>query len=189
VLGTLLILTAHGATRTTVAAIYAASVTGMFGASALYHRGNWGLPAAAWLQRLDHLMIFMVIAGTATPALVLCVPSPYSWLGLTVLWTLTIVAAAIRLVRMHAPERLAGAIFVGLGWVSGAAVPGVWITAGVAPAVLLMVGGALYTVGAIAYHRRRPDPRPAVFGYHEVFHSFVCVAAACHYVAIACFVI
>lgn len=189
VLGTLLIATAQGPKQTTVAVIYAATVTGMFGTSALYHRGNWSPRAAKTLQRLDHLMIFMVIAGTATPPMAICLPAPYSWLCLSALWTLTALAAAGRLVRMRAPEWLAGAIFIGLGWAAGATVPAVWIHAGVGPAVLLLVGGVLYTIGALAYHLRRPDPLPAVFGYHEVFHLFVGVAAACQYVAIGCFLL
>ena len=118
----------------------------------------------------------------------LCLPSPYSWLAVSLMWSLTAGAAALRLVRMQVPEWLAGAIFVALGWGAGAAVPAVWIKSGVAPAVLIIAGGVLYTVGALAYHRRRPDPFPAWFGYHEVFHAFVSAAAACQYVAIACFI-
>jgi hemolysin III len=189
VLGTLRVATARGAGQTAIASTYAASVAGMFGASALYHRGNWRPSTASWLQRLDHLMIFLVIAGTATPPIAICLPAPYSVSGLAILWSLTVVAALVRLVRMHAPEWLAGAIFIGLGWGTGAAVPAVWMNAGVTSAVLLAVGGVLYTAGALVYHRRRPDPRPAVFGYHEVFHVFVCVAAACQYIAIACFLL
>ncbi|WP_375474455.1 hemolysin III family protein [uncultured Jatrophihabitans sp.] len=187
VLGTLLIASANGPGQSAVAAVYAVSVAGMFGASALYHRGNWGPAAMARLQRLDHLMIFVVIAGTATPPLALCLPSPYSALALSGIWLLTSGAAALRLTRMKTPEWLAGAIFIALGWTAGASVPAVWMHAGVAPAVLFVAGGLLYTVGALAYHRRWPDPIPAVFGYHEVFHTFVCLAAACHFVAIACF--
>ena len=189
VIGTLLIVTAQGPKQVTVASVYAATVAGMFGASALYHRGNWSRRTAGWLQRLDHLMIFLIIAGTATVPMALCLPAPYSWLGLTALWGLTIVAATARLARMRAPEWLAGAIFVGLGWAAGAAVPSVWMRAGVAPALLFVIGGLLYTIGALAYHWRRPDPVPSVFGYHEVFHLFVSVAAACQYVAVACFLL
>ena len=189
VIGTVLIVAAQGARETTVASIYAATVAGMFGASALYHRGAWGPRAAAQLQRLDHLMIFLVIAGTATPPMALCVPAPYSWLGLATMWSLTAVAAVGRMTKMRAPEWLTGAIFIGLGWLAGAAIPAVWIHSGVAPAVLMIVGGVLYTIGAVAYHARRPDPLPAVFGYHEVFHLFVCIAAACQYVAIGCFLL
>jgi hemolysin III len=90
---------------------------------------------------------------------------------------------------MDAPERLVGAIYVGLGWFAGSAVPAVWIYGGVAPAVLILCGGVLYTAGAVGYHRRRPDPLPGVFGYHEVFHTYVTLAAACQYVAIAGFLL
>jgi hemolysin III len=188
VLGTLLLVRAHGPARIAAVAVYAASVSALFGVSALYHRGNWSAAVSRRLQRADHAMIFFLIAGTATPAFVLGMPGPLGRAGLIVLWTLTLAAAAIRLVWMRAPERLAGAIFVGLGWVAGLALPGVWIHAGVAAGTLMLAGGLLYTAGAISYHRRRPDPCPAVFGYHEVFHAFVCAAAACQYIAIAMFV-
>jgi hemolysin III len=89
---------------------------------------------------------------------------------------------------MNVPERVAGAIFVGLGWLASLALPGVWAHAGVAAASLMLAGGALYTAGALSYHRRRPDPCPSVFGYHEVFHAFVCAAATCQFVAIAVFI-
>ncbi len=189
VIGTLVIVHARGATDTTVAAIYAVAVASLFGTSALYHRGRWGACASARLQRLDHLMIIYLIAGTATPAIVICLHGTIEIVELVLLWTLALLAAALRLVRMSAPESLVGAIYISLGWMCGLAVPAVWMHAGVAPAVLLVVGGVLYTAGAITYRRRRPDPNPAVFGYHEVFHSYVTLAAVCQYVAIACFVL
>jgi hemolysin III len=187
VLGTLLLARAHEATRIVAMAIYAASVTSLFGVSALYHRGNW---SAVWnrrLQRIDHAMIFFLIAGTATPAFLLAMPGSLGLACLAVLWVLTIAAAIIHLAWMSAPERLVGATFLALGWVAGLALPGVWMHAGVAAGVLMLAGGLLYTAGAIFYHRRL-DPYPSVFGYHEVFHAFVCAAAACQYVAIALFV-
>jgi hemolysin III len=189
VLGTLLLARAHGPARIVAIAIYTASVTALFGVSALYHRGNWSPAWSRRLQRADHAMIFFLIAGTATPAFLLATPGALGLAGLIALWTLTIAAAALHLAWMHAPERLVGATFLGLGWVAGLALPGVWIHVGVAAAVLMITGGLLYTAGAISYHRRRPDPHPAVFGYHEVFHAFVCAAAACQYVAIALFIV
>jgi hemolysin III len=188
VLGPLLVARAHGATRITALTVYAASVSGLFGTSALYHRGNW---ANAWrrrLQRLDHAMIFFLIAGTATPAFLLTGRGTFGLACLIALWTLTLAAAAIHLVWMSAPELLVGATFAGLGWAAGLALPGVWAQAGAAPGILMLAGGLLYTAGAISYHRRRPDPAPSVFGYHEVFHACVCAAAACQYVAIAGFI-
>jgi hemolysin III len=186
--GTLLLARAHGATRITALAIYAASVTALFGTSALYHRGSW---AAGWsrrLQRLDHAMIFFLIAGTATPAFLLTNRGTFGLACLIALWTLTFAAAAIHLAWMSAPEPVVGATFLGLGWVACLALPGVWIHAGAAPGALMVAGGLLYTAGAISYHRRRPDPYPSVFGYHEVFHAYVCAAATCQYLAIALFI-
>ncbi len=187
--GTLLLARAHGVTRIAATAIYVASVSALFGISALYHRGNW---TAGWrqrLQRLDHAMIFFLIAGTATPAFLIAARGTFGRVCLIVLWTLTLAAAAIHMVWMNAPEVLVGATFVGLGWTAGLALPEVWLHTGAAPAVLMLAGGLLYTGGAISYHRRRPDPYPSVFGYHEVFHACVCAAAACQYVAIAMFIV
>lgn len=187
VLGTLLIVRASGAVETTALAIYATSVAGLFGTSALYHRGNWSDVWSARLQRLDHTMIFVLIAGTATPAFLLTSPGVFGYTTLIVMWSLTLVALGLHLIWMDAPEKLVGGTFIGLGAVSGTAIPAVWIHGGVAPAVLMIVSGLLYVVGAVSYHRRSPDPLPAVFGYHEVFHAYVCVAAACQYVAIGVF--
>lgn len=188
VLGTLLVVRAHGSSRIIASVIYAASVSALFGASALYHRGNWN---AAWrprLQRLDQAMIFFLIAGTATPAFLLANNGTFGLVCLAVMWAVTLTATAIRMAWMNAPERIAGAIFIGLGWLASLALPGVWAHAGVAPAALMIAGGALYTAGALSYHRRRPDPYPSVFGYHEVFHALVCAAATCQFVAIAMFI-
>ncbi len=188
VLGTLLVASARGAVRITAVAIYAASVSALFGMSALYHRGTW---TAAWnrrLQRLDHTMIFLLIAGTATPAFLLATSGTFRLACMIMMWALTVTAAALRLAWMGAPELVAGSTFVGLGWVAVLALPGVWIHAGAAAGVLMLAGGLLYTAGALCYHRRWPDPYPAVFGYHEVFHACVCAAAACQYAAIALFI-
>ena len=184
VIGTLLLTQAHGTRQITAIAIYAATVTGLFGTSALYHRGNWGPLASLWLQRLDHAMIFLLIAGTGTAAFLLAATTAYLAIGLSVLWGLTAAALVTHLMWMNAPEKLCGAIFIGLGWTAGMAEPAVWVHAGVAPALLLLTGGVLYTAGAVSYYRRRPDPVPAVFGYHEVFHAYVCAAAACQYIGI-----
>ncbi len=185
VIGPLILIAAHGAAPTAAVAIYTASVSALFGVSALYHRGNWGPAASRLLQRFDHAMIFLLIAGTATPSFVIGVPGRWGTVGLVLIWSLTLVALTTHLVWMHAPEKLVGATFIGLGSVAGFAVPAVWISGGVAVGVLMLAGGALYIVGAVSYHRRRPDPLPAVFGYHEVFHTYVSAAAACQYVAIA----
>src|ERR1700728_3649127 len=171
--GPLLLVRAHGAAQVSAVAVYSASVSALFGVSALYHRGTWTEAGRRRLQRLDHAMIFFLIAGTATPAFLLDTPGAFGLTCLIVMWTLTLTAAAIHLVWMNAPERLVGGTFVGLGWAAGLSLP--W--------VLMLAGGLLYTAGALAYHRRWPNPYPSVFGYHEVFHAFVCAGAACQYVA------
>ncbi len=185
VAGVLLLARVHGAMRMAAIGIYAASASALFGASALYHRGNW---TAAWsrrLQRLDHAMIFFLIAGTATPAFVLAAHGDFGRDCLIAMWTLTLAAVVIHLAWMHAPEVVVGATFVGLGWAAGLSLPEVWVHAGAAPGALMLAGGLLYTAGAISYHRRRPDPYPSVFGYHEVFHTYICAAATCQFIAIA----
>ena len=188
VLGTLLLARAHGAERITAIAIYAASVSALFGFSALYHRGTW---TEAWrrrLQRLDHAMIFFLIAGTATPAYLLAVRGALGLACLIAIWSLALTAAVIHMARMVLPERLVGATFLGLGWMGGLALPAVWIHVGAAPGALMLTGGLLYTAGAISYHRRWLDRYSSVFGYHEVFHVYVCAAATCQFVAIALFI-
>ena len=185
VLGTLLLVRAHGAAQTAAVAVYAASVSALFGSSALYHRGNWTTAWRRRLQRLDHAMIFFLIAGTATPAFVLAMRGPPGLVCLIVIWSLALAAAAIHMTWMNAPERVVGATFLGLGWLGALALPEVWIHGGAAPGALMLAGGVLYTAGAISYHRRWPDPYPSVFGYHEVFHVYVCAAATCQYIAVA----
>jgi hemolysin III len=185
VFGTLLLVRAHGAAQTAAVAVYAVSVSALFGSSALYHRGNWTTAWRRRFQRLDHAMIFFLIAGTATPAFVLAMRGPPGLVCLIVIWSLALTAAAIHVTRMTGPERLIGGMFLGLGWLGGLALPEVWIHAGAAPGALMLAGGVLYTAGAISYHRRWPDPYPSVFGYHEVFHAYVCAAAACQYIAVA----
>jgi hemolysin III len=185
VAGTLLVIASRRAGQVVGVAVYAACLSGLFGVSALYHRGNWGPAARRVLQRTDHVMIFMLIAGTATPVFLLVVPGTWGQVRLIVLWSLTAVAMGVHVTRMSAPEWLVGSAFIGLGAVNAVALPSLWTHAGAGEAILVLAGGLLYITGAIAYHHRRPDPFPSVFGYHEVFHAFVCVAATCHYVAIA----
>lgn len=189
ILGTVLIDHAHGPRHTAAATIFAFCVAGLFGASALYHRGNWGQIWNDRLQRLDHTMIFLVIAGTATPVFLLAAPGTVGVIGLIAMWSTISAALLIHLLWMDAPEKLVGGTFIALGAIGTAAIPEVWIHAGITPAVLLIAGSLLHTAGAISYHRRRPDPWPAIFGYHEVFHTYTCIAAACQYIAIGVFII
>jgi hemolysin III len=175
----------HGTTRLIALAIYLVTLGGLLGTSALYHRGRWSASSMASLQRLDHVMIFFLIAGSATPEFLLGAPGWPGRIAALAMWTVTIVVTTLHLRWMAAPEWLVGTAFLVLGWGAGLGLPWVWLRFGPAPVVLVIAGGLLYTVGALSYHRRWPDPKPVVFGYHEVFHAFVCAAATCQFVAIA----
>jgi hemolysin III len=156
--GTLLVASTHGTERITSGAIYATSVSAMFGVSALYHRGTW---TEAWrrrMQRLDHVMIFFLIAGTATPVLLLAMPGTFGLAWLIVVWTLAGAAAAIHLRWMSAPELLVGATFGGLGWAAGLALPGVWIHAGAGPAGLVPASARCIPPGRCAIAAAVPTP-------------------------------
>jgi hemolysin III len=187
VVGTLAVVNAHGSVRTTAMAVFAVTTSAMFGASALYHRGSWGVAWHKRMQRLDHAMIYLLIGGTATPAFLIATHGVPRVAGLITIWTLTLIAGAIHMVWMNAPELLVGGTFVALGWLAGLAVPEVWLHSGAVPGTLMLAGGLLYTAGALSYRRRWPNPSPSpkVFGYHEVFHVYVSAAAACQYAAIA----
>jgi hemolysin III len=189
VVGTLLIAFAKGPLHITAAAIYAGSVCALFGTSALYHRGQWNPAHRMLLERLDHAMIFVMIAGSTAPLVLICVNGPLRVVMLAVMAVLTVLAMVTHLLWMHAPELLVGSAFVTLGGVGGAVLPFVWMSAGVAAFLLILVGGLLYALGALQYRRRWPDPRPTVFGFHEVFHVFVSVAAIVQYIAIAAIVL
>jgi hemolysin III len=185
----LLLGVAHGTTAKIAAGVYAAGVTGMFAASALYHRIIWPEAARRRMQRLDHAMIFILIAGTYTPVLLLRMPKPYGVIGLCAVWGLALAGLAGHMCRLDAPERLIGGIYLGLGWLAVPAFPMLLHRIGPAGLALIAAGGLLYTLGALGYHRRWPNPAPSVFGFHEVFHTFVSAAVACHYLAIAIFVL
>ena len=180
---------AHGTAAKIASGVYAASVAGMFGASALYHRIGWRGAARRRMRRLDHAMIFILIAGTCTPVLLLRVPEPFDLIGLAAVWGLTLTGLVAHMVWIDAPERLVGGVYLGLGWLTVPAFALVLHRIAPAGVVLLLAGGLLYTLGALGFHRRWPNPAPYAFGFHEVFHTFVCAAVACHYLAIALFVL
>ncbi len=182
--GILLILWAASGIATTAAAIYAGSLVLLFAASTLYHLPTWREPARLVLRRLDHSAIFLLIAGTYTPVCLLVLEPSMSQPVLTGVW-ITAGAGALKSVLWPRPPRWLNAMFyLTMGWVIFPFVVIVFTQAGATVGVLILTGGLLYTVGAVGYVRRWPDPMPRVFGYHEVFHVFVIAAATCHYLAI-----
>lgn len=166
-------------------AIYAASLSALLGTSAVYHRGTWSVPTRRWIGRLDHSMINVLIAGTFTPFGLVVVSGDLAGILLWTMWTGASVGIAVNLLWFDAPRWLSATLYVVLGWVAAAAAPQVVEHAGWTVGVLLVVGGVLYSVGALVYARRRPDPVPASFGYHEVFHTLVLAGAALHFGAVA----
>ncbi len=188
-LGVALVLTADGATGVSAAAVYAFAVCGLFGASALYHRGRWQPGVRALLQRVDHSMIFVLIAGTYTPVCLLVLPNTLGTVMLAVIWGGAAVGVFLQLLPRPTPRALGVVLYIALGWVAAVATPTLLDRLGLAPTLLIGVGGVLYTAGAVIYALKRPDPRPLVFGYHEVFHAFTIAAAAVHYAVIAFWVL
>jgi hemolysin III len=137
------------------------------------------------MGRLDHSMINVLIAGTYTPFGVLSVPGAIATPLLTVVWSGALANIVMHLVWLDAPKWLSALLYVTLGWVGIAALPTLVDTSGWTPTALLLTGGVLYSAGALVYMLRRPDPIPSVFGYHEVFHALVVMAAGVHFVAVA----
>jgi hemolysin III len=187
--GSALILAADGTRRTAVAAVFAVSVAACFGASALYHRVTWSPRARLWMRRVDHAGVYLLIAGTYTPFSLLVLSGDVRVVVLTIVWAGAAAAIVLKFVWVAAPKWLAAAIGIALGWVAVAALPQLITRLSPAGVSLLIVGGIAYTAGAVVYARRRPDPVPMVFGYHELFHALTIVAVACQYVAIAFFII
>jgi hemolysin III len=174
----------HGSRAGATTAVYAATVTLLFGTSALYHRLNWGPRARALMRRLDHSMIFVFIAGTYTPIAALTLSRNDAIVVLTVVWAGALIGVLLQTAWPSAPRWLSVPCYIALGWVAVFVMPEVLHNAGVAALTLIVAGGVIYTVGGIVYGLKRPNPLPGVFGFHEVFHLCTLVAAICHYVAI-----
>jgi hemolysin III len=167
-------------------AVYALSVAALFGTSALYHRVNWRtLGARRWVRRLDHTMIFVLIAGTYTPFGLLVLRGPLGLVILIAAWSAALAGAVFKLVWIDAPRWLGSATYVSMGWIALVALPELLDHLGIAAVAALGLGGILYSAGAVIYARKRPDPVPTVFGYHELFHLLVIVAAALQYAVVA----
>jgi hemolysin III len=189
-LGAALVLVAEGARAQIAVAIYAISLVLLFGVSATYHRVNWrSMKARLWMRRLDHSMIFLLIAGTYTPIDVIALHGTLALTILIAVWGLALLGIVLNLVWAHAPKWLMTAFYLALGWIATAALPQLDGAIGITALSLLLAGGACYSVGAIIYATKRPDPAPTVFGYHELFHVLTIVAAALQYAVIAFWIV
>jgi hemolysin III len=166
--------------------VYALSLTAMFGTSAAFHRLRWSPRARLRMDRLDRTMIYVLIAGSYTPVCLLALRPGWRVALLALVWTGA--AVGIALVLLWNRHRGIGVVrmvlYLGLGWASVLVLPELSRTLGPGKLALAVTGGVLYTVGAVVLIRRRPDPSPRVFGYHEVWHAFTVAAGACHYALI-----
>ena len=184
--GTLLVVLADGYFERFAVWVYAMALAAMFGASALYHRYPWRSPSARLrARRLDHAMIFVFIAGSYTAFALVAFTGTARVVGLVTVWIGAALGIVLNLVWIDAPRWLSAAAYLGVGWVGLILIPQLFPALGVAAAVLVIVGGALYSVGAVAYATAWPNPLPAAFGFHEVFHLLVIAAAATQFVALS----
>ena len=168
---------------------YVVGVTLMYATSACYHRGHWASEGKRRMRRLDHSMILVGIASTYTPVAAVGLPAGTAWALLTSVWGLALAGVVVRNIWLTAPRWLTAAIYAVVGWTALAALPAMWSHLGVAVFVLVLTGGLVYSLGALVYSLRWPDPMPAVFGFHEVFHALVVVAGLVFYAAVLVVVI
>ena len=188
--GAVLIAVAPDGEARLATSIYAVTVVGLFGVSAIYHRVNWvSASARRWMRRLDHSMIFLLIAGTYTPFALLVLNGTLGTAVLIAVWGGAVAGIVLNLIWVEAPKPVTAVVYLVLGWVAVVVFPDMASELGVVATALVAAGGVLYSLGAIVYALQRPDPAPAVFGYHEVFHLLVVVAAALQWAAVAFYVL
>ena len=187
-IGAVLVVTAEPGRARTAGAIFAACVAVCFGVSAVYHRPTWRPRARAWLARLDHAGVYLLIAGSYAPFGLIVMSKGWAIPVLAIVWGGALVAIVFKLFWVRAPKWLSAAFGLTLGWVGAAAFPQL-LRLPTAAVLLVIATGAFYTAGAVIYARRRPDPYPRVFGYHELFHVLTVAAVACEYVVVAFYVL
>jgi hemolysin III len=188
VVGIVLVVTAEAGRARLSAIVFASCVAACFGFSALYHRPTWQPRARSWFARLDHAGIYLLIAGTYTPFGLLVLSHNWAVAVLSIVWTGSLAAILMKLFWPGTPKKLSAAIGLGLGWIAVIAFTQ-FLKLPVPALVLIAIGGAAYSLGAIVYARKKPDPIPHVLGYHEVFHVLTILAAGCFYATIAFWVL
>ncbi len=182
--GVILVILAPPPFRWAVA-IYSFSTVALFSISAVYHRGTWRPRTHSVLKRADHATIFLLIAGSYTPFAVALVHGGSGEVLLWIVWSSAVIGMLFRVFWVGAPRWLTVPVYIAMGWTAMFYLPQIWHNGGVAVAILLLGGGLLYSVGAVIYALRRPNPSPIWFGFHEVFHSFTLGGFVAHYVAIS----
>ena len=183
VAGIALIILAEGVGATVTSAVFAVSSWLLFGISGTYHRFNWGPRAKVILKRLDHANIFLLIAGTYTPIAWLALPQDKGIFLLSLVWSGALLGIAFRVFWISAPRWLYVPIYLGLGWAAVLYIEDLF-AANLATMILVIVGGLAYSVGAVVYGLKRPNPVPQHFGFHEIFHVLTVVAFLSHWTAV-----
>jgi hemolysin III len=173
-----------GAASVISSAVYSVTVCLLFGVSALFHRNVWSQRGYQIMRRLDHAMIFLFIAGTYTPLCALLLNPGKAALLLTIVWIGAFAGVVMSAVWPRAPRRVCASLYLGLGWIAVAVLPDILHTGGVTALVMLAAGGLIYSLGAVGYALRKPNPWPQTFGHHEFFHACTLVAAICHHIVI-----
>ena len=163
------------------AAIFALSLAGLYGTSTLYHRLPWSPQSLRWMKRIDHSMIFVLIAGTYTPLALLVLHGAWEVTVLSIVWGGAAIGTLLKFLRIDGLAAVTGALYIALGWLAIVATPEIVHGISGTAAGLMLTGGILYTGGAIVLARNRPDPAPSTYGYHEIWHTCVIAASACHY--------
>jgi hemolysin III len=186
--GIVLVATADAGRARLSAIVFASGVAACFGFSALYHRPTWQPRARSWLARLDHAGIYLLIAGTYTPFGLIVMSHGWAVVVLSIVWSGAAAAILLKLFWPGTPKKLSAAIGLTLGWLAVIAFTQ-FLKLPVAALVLIGIGGAAYSLGAVVYARKKPDPIPAVLGYHELFHLLTILAAGCFYGTIAFYVL
>lgn len=176
---------ADGTRAKLASAVYGVTLVMLFGASSAYHRLHRGLASRLWLRRVDHTAIYLLIAGTYTPVAVVAIGGTVGWVIVAAVWLAAAVGALLKLVWFDRTRVAGWVLYLSLGWLAVGAAPALVDHLTDGELALIVSGGLAYTAGAIVLAVRRPNPNPLVFGYHEVWHALVIVAAACHFAAIA----
>lgn len=185
-LGIALVISAPSTRATVAVAIYSGSMVALFASSAIYHRVSWSTARARTLmRRVDHSMIFVLIAGSYTPFCLLAFQGTFGLVVLIVVWSAALAGIVMKAVWIDSPRWLVTAIYIGLGWVAVIGFPMLIERIGLVATLLVAAGGLLYSVGGVIYARKRPDPVPKVFGYHEIFHLLVVIAAGLQFAVVA----
>jgi len=183
VAGVVLLIVADGAAATWSSAVFMTSSLLLFGISATYHRFHWGPRTRVLLKRFDHANIFLLIAGTYTPLAIMALPPEKGYLLLALVWSGAVLGIAARVFWITAPRWAYVPLYILLGWAAVLYIVDLF-TANPVMMVLIIIGGLAYTVGAVVYGLKRPNPVPGVFGFHEIFHTLTVVAFLCHWTGI-----